>query len=79
MLKNVFVIRLLYSNLYLYGDDLHIYMPYIEDIVDSVEDICIYCKQRNIHIYHWSNFKSLNGIIEFFRVLILLKRHKVKD
>lgn len=76
-MKNVYGYHLPHGTLFLYGDNLKSCIPYINDIVNSVEDICIYCSSHNFHVLHNPNH-SFNGLIEYFRVYRLTKEYSVR-
>ena len=62
--------------LILYGDNIQRCKPYLDDIVDSVEDICIYCKQHELKVYHKTN-KNIKGLIGFIITYRLTKKYSV--
>lgn len=76
MLENVYAYHIPYGDLFLYGDNINMCRQYIDSAIDSVEDICIYCSQHNLRIWHKPN-RSLNGFLEIFRVRKLTKKYSV--
>lgn len=75
-MKNVYGFHIPHGILMLYGDNMEKCIPYIDDAVDSVEDICNYCSLHNLRIFHKPN-RSLNGLLEIFRVRRLTKKYSV--
>ena len=76
MFENVYVYHIPYGDLFLYGDNINMCRQYIDDAIDSVEDICDYCAKHNLRIFHKPN-RSLNGLLEIFRVRRLTKKYSV--
>lgn len=77
MLDNIFGIHLPHGDLFLYGENLNRYMPYLTDFPGNMEDICLYCQQRNIFIYYKVNH-NLKGLVEFLRIYRLTKKYNVR-
>ncbi len=75
-MNTIYAFHLPYGNLFLYGDNMPQCKPYIDNGVDCVEDICIYCSSHNLKTYYLSN-KSLIGFFEKMRVHKLTKRYDV--
>jgi hypothetical protein len=76
-MKNVYGYHLPNGDLLIYGDNLETCIPYIDNVVDSVEDICEYCSQHNLRILHKTHF-SIRGLIEYIRVSRLTKKYSVR-
>ena len=76
MFENVYAYHIPYGYLFLYGDDMNMCRQYIDDAFDCVEDICNYCSQHNLRVFHKPN-RSLNGLLEIFRVRRLTKKYSV--
>lgn len=78
MLENVYSFKIPHGQLFLYGDNLKMCRRYIDDAVRSVEDICAYCSEHNIRIYHKPN-RSLSGLLEKCCVYKLTKKYHVRS
>lgn len=76
-MKNVYGYHLPHGTLFLYGENLENCIPYINNIVNSVEDICIYCSSHNFNILYNPN-RSFNGLIEYFRVYKIVNEYSVR-
>ena len=77
VLKNIYSFELDNGRIYLYGDNVDSCTPYIDGIVNSVEDICIYCKAHKIKTYYKPNGKTLADIVFYLRILRLSIKYKV--
>ena len=65
------------GDLIVYGNNIKICRPYIDNLVfNCVEDLCDYCSQHNLRVWHKHNC-SLNGLFEIFRVRRLTKKYSV--
>lgn len=62
--------------LMIYGDNMIKCASYINNTVNSVEDICIYCKKHDLRIFHKTN-RSITGFIGLIRTCILGKKYGV--
>jgi len=66
-----------HGELILYGDNLKACKPYIDNVgLESVEDLCLYCKQHGLRIYH-NPQRSLRGFLTIPRVLNLTRKYSV--
>lgn len=77
MIDNVYGYHLLDGDLLIYGDNMETCIPYIDNVVDSVEDVCEYCSRHNLCILHKIHF-SIRGLIEHIRVCRLTKKYSVR-
>ena len=76
-MKKIYGYHLQNGDLYLYGEMLQACIPYIEQSVNSIDDICQYCSNHNIClIYKPHNIFS--GWFELIRVNRLLKKYSVR-
>lgn len=67
------------GDLIIYGDNVKICRPYLDDIsTDFVEDVCEYCSQHNIRIFHKFD-RSIGGLIALVEVYILTKKYNVRS
>lgn len=76
-MKNIYGYQLPHSILILYGKNMNMCVPYIDDAIDSVEDVCKYCLQHDIRILHKIQYSFL-GFIEYLRVYGLTKKYSVR-
>lgn len=76
-MKNIYAYHLPHGLLVIYGNNMKTCMPYIDNAVNSVEDVCIYCSQHNLQILHQTHH-SFNGLIEYIRVYHLTKKYSVR-
>lgn len=76
-MKNIYGYQLPHSTLILYGNNMKTCMPYIDDAIDSVEDVCKYCSQHNLRILCQTDH-SVQSLIEYLRVYRLAKRYSVR-
>ena len=76
-MKNIYGYRLPHGTLILYGHNMKSCIPYIDNAIDSVEDICKYCSQHELRIIHQTNH-SFNGLIEHIRVYRLINKYSVR-
>ena len=76
-MKNIYGYRLPHGTLILYGHNMKSCIPYIDNAIDSVEDICKYCSRHNLHILYQMNH-SFVGLIEYLRVYRLTKKYSVR-
>ena len=77
MNPQIYGYRLPHSILILYGENIGKCIPYIDNAVDSVEDVCKYCSTHDLRILHRRNH-SFIGMIEFLRVYRLTKKYSVR-
>lgn len=75
-MKNFYGFHLKNSNLFVYGKNMQYCITYIDNAINSVEDICIYCQLHHLHIYCQPN-RSLYGLADFLRVYMLGKKYSV--
>ena len=76
-MKNIYGYRLPHGTLILYGHNMESCIPYIDNAINSVEDVCKYCSQHDLHILHQANH-SFIGWIEHIRVYRLAKKYSVR-
>lgn len=62
--------------LILYGDNMDKCKPYITDAVDSVEDVCEYCKAHGLSVFYKAK-KTLAGLLGLIRTYRLTKIYSV--
>lgn len=77
--KRIYGFPLHYGILYVYGDNMIFCSPYIDDIVDCVEDICSYAQTHKLLVYY-EPYKSFNlvGIAwEIYKVSKLSRKYSV--
>lgn len=77
MFKNVFGMKCKYGKLMLYGNNVDICKEHIDntDSIITVEDVYIYCENRNIHIcYVGDRFNPLS-LYERFRIWRIANNH----
>ena len=63
-MENIYGYKLPHGTLILYGPNLKVCKNYIDDVINSVEDVCKYCYNHNIHIIH-KYTHSIIGFTEF--------------
>lgn len=76
-MENVYGYHLPNGDLLIYGENLEMCVPHIDNAVDSVEDICEYCSKHNLRILHRIHC-SISGLVEYFRVSRLAKKYSVR-
>ena len=76
-MKNIYGFRLPYGTLILYGDNMKVCVPYIDNTVNSVEDVCKYCSHHNLRVLHQTHC-SLSGLIEHIRVYRLINKYSIR-
>lgn len=76
MKTKIYQYKLPNGDIYLYGGNLEKCLPYIDTVVNSVEDACDYCSKHNIRIFHNPN-RGLKGFIEMLRIYRLTKMYGV--
>lgn len=62
--------------LMVYGDSEKAVKGYIGNAVDCVEDVCVYCKNHDLKVYHKTKF-GIVGLLGFLRTYRLCKKHSV--
>lgn len=77
-MKKFYGYHLPHGTLFLYGKTLNECIPYIDNCIDSVEDICKYCSMHNLHIFYKPNH-SIYGLIEYIRVSNLANKYSVRS
>lgn len=62
--------------LILYGENLTSCIPYIDNCVDSAEDICEYCSDHGISLEYrtW----TVKGIIEYLRIVRVGRKYGIR-
>ena len=75
-MKNAYGFRLPNSLLVVYGHNMSACKPYIENAIDSVEDICKYCREHDLHIL-CKPILSIAGLLEYLRVRRLTGKYSV--
>lgn len=76
-MKKIYGYNLPHSLLILYGNNMNACRPYIDNAVNSVEDVCQYCSVHNLRILHKIPY-SPNGFVEYIRVYRLTKKYSVR-
>lgn len=76
-MENIYGYKLPHGTLILYGHNLKVCKNYIDDVINSVEDVCKYCSNHNIHIIH-KYTHNIIGFTEFIRVYRLTKKYNVR-
>ena len=69
-------LRLFHGNLYVYGTKFQEQNQEIPKELDSVEDICIYCKENDYSLYYWPN-ENILGYMEECYVRRIAKRYNL--
>lgn len=75
-MKKLYGFKLPHGKLYLYGENIKICAPYIDNTCNNVEDIYFYCQQHELNIYHEPDI-SLWGLLEIFLVNVLKRKYNV--
>ena len=76
-LENLFKYCIPHGELIIYGDNMSLCKPYINDIDQkTVENICMYCQQHDLRVFHKPD-KNLRGYLEIPRVARLTKKYYV--
>lgn len=70
--------HLKYGDLILYGENLKTCTPYIDNVIECVEDIFDYCSAHDIRIFYNITHSIVYGLIEYFRVKVFIKRYSVR-
>lgn len=76
-MESIYGYHLPHGDLLIYGENIETCIPYIDNTVDSVEDVCEYCSRHNLYILHKIHF-SIRGLIEHIRVSRLTKKYSVR-
>lgn len=76
-LENVYGYHLDHGNIIIFGDNLKYCIQYIDSCINSVEDICEYCKTHELLVSYISQRKNINTMITYFHVRKLAKRYNV--
>ena len=76
MSAGVYIIHIPKGSLYLYGANLDICVPYIDDCINCVEDVCDYCHNHQLQVFYEPNHK-IGSMIELFRVIRLTSKYHV--
>lgn len=76
-MNNTVGYKLPHGKLYVYGENLHILIPYMGKNIKSVEDICMYSYAHRLRVLYCADF-SLFGFLEYFRVQSLIRKYLVK-
>jgi len=65
------------GDLIVYGDNVKICRQYMDTLTpDCIEDVCEYCSQHDIRIFHKFD-RSIGGLISLIEVYILTKKYNV--
>lgn len=75
----VFAFELKYGDLYLYGDNMKVCMPYLRQgtMFTSIEDVCAYCQMHNFKMYYDQNRKSRGWLLDYLRIMRLIFKYSV--
>ena len=76
-MNNTVGYKLPYGKLYVYGENLQGFIPYMDKIINSVEDVCIYSQAHRLRILYCADL-SLYGVLEYFRVKGLVRKYRVQ-
>lgn len=66
--------RLFSGILFICGENLQ--PEYIDNAVDSVEDVCIYSANRNFYLLYMAT--KISGLFEYIRVRRIAKRYNLE-
>lgn len=75
-MKKIYGFHFLYGDLFVYGDNIKMCIPYIDNAADSIEDLSVYSKHHDLRIFYKPN-KSLLGFFSSFRVTFNTKKYSV--
>lgn len=75
----IFVFELKHGDLYLYGENMQVCMPYLRQRTfwNSIEDICEYCKVHNFKMYYDQNRKTKGWLLDYLRIMRLIIKYSV--
>ena len=77
--NNFYKIFIRCGELFVYGDNLQLCKSHLDDeSIQSVEDICRYCQQHKLRIYHKPKY-TLFGLFEIYQVFTLTKKYSVRS
>ena len=76
-LQNVYGYHLDHGNIIIFGDNMKYCLPYIDNNINSVEDICEYCNTHHLLVTYITAKKNINAFITYARFRKLAKKYNV--
>jgi len=74
LLKNFYGFHTYCGDLFIFGDNMEICKPYLNDIkVESIEEVLEYCKEHKLRAYLYQK-RSIKGIIGFISTYFSAKK-----
>lgn len=76
-LQNVYGYHLDYGDILIFGDNIRYCVQYIDNCINSVEDICEYCNTHHLLVTYITAKKNINAFTTYIRFRKLAKKYHV--